>query len=417
MTGPADYPRDLVGYGRNPPHPHWPGGRDIAVQFVLNYEEGGENSVLHGDPASETFLSEIVGATAFPEPPHEDGVALRIRLSCRACGACCASSAARAAADHLRRGHGARAESAGARGVRTARRRDRLPRLALDQLPTRRARGRARAHRRGRAADDRVDRRGAAGLVHRPRLAAHPAPRRRTRRLPVRRRLLRRRPAVLDARSTAPDHLVVPYTLDTNDMRFASPGGFGSGDEFFAHLRDAFDVLYAEGVAGSPKMLSIGLHCRLVGRPARIAALERFLDHVQATTRCGSPVASTSRGTGLRTFHPVRRISLASWLIRWTTRSEKISGRPPRHRRSPRRRVPWHIAMPIHRHSHRRVPQRGADRHQSLDCWHSHRPFPGRHAGRSPGPAGHARAIGAAQRPIGALRQSDACDDTIVMSS
>jgi peptidoglycan/xylan/chitin deacetylase (PgdA/CDA1 family) len=78
------------------------------------------------------------------------------------------------------------------------------------------------------------------------------------------------------------NHLVVPYTLDTNDMRFASPGGFGSGDEFFAHLRDAFDVLYAEGVAGSPKMLSIGLHCRLVGRPARIAAVERFLDHVQS---------------------------------------------------------------------------------------------------------------------------------------
>jgi peptidoglycan/xylan/chitin deacetylase (PgdA/CDA1 family) len=78
------------------------------------------------------------------------------------------------------------------------------------------------------------------------------------------------------------DHLVVPYTLDTNDMRFAIAGGFGSGDEFFTHLRDAFDVLYAEGAAGAPKMLSIGLHCRLAGRPARTAALERFLDHLQA---------------------------------------------------------------------------------------------------------------------------------------
>ena len=78
------------------------------------------------------------------------------------------------------------------------------------------------------------------------------------------------------------DHLVVPYTLDTNDMRFASPGGFSTGDEFYAHLRDAFDVLYAEGENGSPKMLSVGLHCRLVGRPARIAALERFLEHVQS---------------------------------------------------------------------------------------------------------------------------------------
>jgi peptidoglycan/xylan/chitin deacetylase (PgdA/CDA1 family) len=78
------------------------------------------------------------------------------------------------------------------------------------------------------------------------------------------------------------DHLVVPYTLDTNDMRFASPGGFPSGEQFFAHLRDAFDVLYAEGTAGAPKMLSVGLHCRIVGRPARTAALERFLDHVQS---------------------------------------------------------------------------------------------------------------------------------------
>jgi len=78
------------------------------------------------------------------------------------------------------------------------------------------------------------------------------------------------------------DHLVVPYSLDTNDMRFASAAGFSNGEEFFAHLRDAFDVLYAEGVAGSPKMLSIGLHCRLVGRPARTAALERFCDHVQS---------------------------------------------------------------------------------------------------------------------------------------
>jgi allantoinase len=81
------------------------------------------------------------------------------------------------------------------------------------------------------------------------------------------------------------DHLVVPYTLDTNDMRFASAAGFSNGDEFFAHLRDAFDVLYTEGCAGTPKMLSIGLHCRLVGRPARTAALERFCDHVQSHDR------------------------------------------------------------------------------------------------------------------------------------
>ena len=77
-------------------------------------------------------------------------------------------------------------------------------------------------------------------------------------------------------------HLIIPYTLDTNDMRFATPGGFPSGEQFFAHLRDAFDCLYAEGEAGAPKMLSVGLHCRLSGRPARLPALARFLDHVLA---------------------------------------------------------------------------------------------------------------------------------------
>jgi peptidoglycan/xylan/chitin deacetylase (PgdA/CDA1 family) len=99
------------------------------------------------------------------------------------------------------------------------------------------------------------------------------------------------------------DHLVVPYTLETNDMRFASPAGFANGDEFYAHLRDAFDVLYAEGVAGQPKMLSVGLHCRTVGRPARAASLQRFLDHVQAHDRVWIP-RRIEIAEHWRTVHP-----------------------------------------------------------------------------------------------------------------
>ena len=101
-----------------------------------------------------------------------------------------------------------------------------------------------------------------------------------------------------------PRPLIVPYTLDANDMRFATAQGFNSGDQFFAYLRDTFDVLYAEG-ADAPKMMSVGLHCRLAGRPGRFAALERFLDHVaEATTRSGSAAASTSRAIGARVHPP-----------------------------------------------------------------------------------------------------------------
>ena len=131
----------------------------------------------------------------------------------------------------------------------------------------------------------------AARLVHRPRQPEHAPARGRARRLRVRQRLLRRRPAVLDDashRDGAAPQLVVPYTLDANDMRFATPQGFNSGDQFFAYLRDAFDVLYAEGDR-TPRMMSVGMHCRLLGRPGRLAALQRFLDHVARHDGLGRP--------------------------------------------------------------------------------------------------------------------------------
>ena len=281
MTGPADYPRDMVGYGPNPPHPQWPGGANIAVQFVLNYEEGAENSVLHGDQASETFLSEIVGAQPFPnrhmsmESLYEYGSRAGVWRVLRVFGrrelpltifgvAMALARNPQALAAFVQRG-----DEIACHGLR----------WVSYQL-----------------VEPEVERRHIAEAVRLMTELTGEAPLGwyTGRDSPQTRRLVVEHGGFLyDADSYADDlpywtavdgtnHLVVPYTLDTNDMRFASPGGFGSGDEFFTHLRDAFDVLYAEGVAGSPKMLSIGLHCRLVGRPARIAALERFLDHVQA---------------------------------------------------------------------------------------------------------------------------------------
>ena len=281
MTGPADYPRDMVGYGPNPPHSQWPGGANIAVQFVLNYEEGAENSVLHGDQASETFLSEIVGAQPFPnrhmsmESLYEYGSRAGLWRVLRVFGrrglpltifgvAMALARNPQALAAFVQRG-----DEIACHGLR----------WVSYQL-----------------VEPEVERGHIAEAVRLMTELTGEAPLGwyTGRDSPQTRRLVVEHGGFLyDADSYADDlpywtavdgtnHLVVPYTLDTNDMRFASPGGFGSGDEFFTHLRDAFDVLYAEGAAGSPKMLSIGLHCRLVGRPARIAAVERFLDHVQS---------------------------------------------------------------------------------------------------------------------------------------
>ena len=286
----SNYPRDLIGYGRQPPHAQWPGGAKVALQFVLNHEEGAENSVLHGDPASETFLSEIIGAQAFPmrhlsmESLYEYG------------------------------------SRAGLWRVLRAFERRRLPltvfavAMALQRHPEATAAFRELGHEIAchglrwisyQLVDEATEREHMleAVAIIRELTGVAPLGWYTGRDSPNTRRLLVEQGGfVYDADSYADDlpywtqvpagaadtehtvpHLVVPYTLDTNDMRFAAAQGFNSGTQFYDYLKDAFDTLYREGDSGglnAPKMLSIGLHSRIVGRPARIAALERFLDYV-----------------------------------------------------------------------------------------------------------------------------------------
>ena len=280
----ASYPRDLVGYGARPPQADWPGGARIAVQFVLNYEEGAESSVLHGDAASETFLSEIVGATPRPAARHMSMESLYE--------------------------YGSRA------GVWRVLRLFRERKLPLTIFAVAMALGRNREAAAAFVEDGHeiashgwrwIDYHGMAEAEEREHIArAVQTLREVTGAAPLgwytgrtsenTRRLVAEHAGFLyDADSYADDlpyweevagkpQLIVPYALDTNDMRFATPQGFNSGEQFFAYLRDAFDTLYSEG-AQTPKMLSIGLHCRLAGRPARLASLARFLDHVQRHER------------------------------------------------------------------------------------------------------------------------------------
>ncbi len=293
MNPSQNYPRDLIGYGRNPPHPAWPGQARIALQFVLNYEEGGENCVLHGDAASETFLSEIIGAAAFPmrhlsmESIYEYG--------------------SRAGLWRLLRLFEQRAMPLTVFGVAMALQRHPEAAAAFGELGHEIAchglrwisyqnvdEATERAHM-AEAVDIIRDLTGSAPLGW---YTGRDSPN--TRKLVVEHggfaydadyygddlpfwQKVECNDA--DGKPVTRDHLVVPYTLDTNDMRFAAMQGFNSGTQFFDYLKDAFDVLYAEGDPNglnAPKMLSIGLHCRLVGRPARAAALARFLDYVQS---------------------------------------------------------------------------------------------------------------------------------------
>jgi len=284
-----NYPRDLIGYGRNPPHARWPGQARIALQFVLNYEEGGENNVLHGDPASETFLSEIIGAQAFPmrhmsmESLYEYGSRaglwrlLRMfeerKLPLTIFGVAMALKRnPEAVAAFLQGGH-----EIACHGLKWIS----YQNVDIDT---------ERAHM--------VE----AVQIMRELTGSAPLGWYTGRDSPNTRRLVVEHGGfAYDADHYGDDlpfwdkvtigdgsvhsQLVVPYTLDTNDMRFAAMQGFNSGTQFFDYLKDAFDTLYAEGDPAGldrPKMLSIGLHCRIVGRPGRAAALARFLDYVQS---------------------------------------------------------------------------------------------------------------------------------------
>ena len=274
------YPRDLIGYGSNPPHPEWPNGARLALQVVLNYEEGAEQAILHGDAVSETFLSEIIGAEPYTGVRHKSMESLY-------------EYGSRAGLWRLLRIFRERDIKVTVFGVAMALQRH------PDALQAMLAEGHEIASHGWRwlnyqfvdeetecthikLAVDTIT-----ALTGSPPLGWYTG-----RDSPNTRRLVVEHGGFLyDADSYADDlpywelvnnkpHLVVPYTLDANDMRFATNQGFNTGEQFFTYLKDAFDVLYREGEIAS-KMMSVGLHCRIIGKPGRAASLERFLDYVQ----------------------------------------------------------------------------------------------------------------------------------------
>ncbi len=284
-----DDPRDLIGYGRNPPHARWPNGARIALQFVLNYEEGGENSVLHGDAASETFLSELIVAQAYEarhmtmESMYEYGsragawrilreferrglpmtlfaVSMALKRNPDLCAALTERGDEIACHSwrwihyqHMSEAHERQHIEIGAKIIRE---------MTGGQWPLGWYTGRDSPNTRRLVVDH-------GGFRYDSDYYGDDLP---------------FWSAVSKTGGKVVPHLIVPYSLDTNDMRFVSVQGFNTADHFFTYLRDNFDVLYAEGDAdglNTPKMMSVGMHCRILGRPARFAALQRFLDYVQ----------------------------------------------------------------------------------------------------------------------------------------
>ncbi len=277
---PPRYPRDMTGYGPNPPDPQWPGGARVAVQFVINYEEGGENNILHGDSASEAFLSDIAGAQPWPGQRHWNMESIY-------------EYGARAGFWRLHRLFTGADIPVTVYGVATA-----LARSPLQVEAMQHAGWEIASH-------------GLKWVEHRDmsegeeRAAITDAIRLHTEVTGTRPRgWYTGRCSANTLRLVAEeggfdyisdtydddlpywravgtrDQLVIPYTLEANDMRFATAPGYVTGDQFFAYLRDAFDVLRAEGIAGRPAMMTVGLHCRLAGRPGKLAGVQRFIEHI-----------------------------------------------------------------------------------------------------------------------------------------
>lgn len=275
MSGDA-YPRNLRGYGRQPPEPGWPDGARTAVQFVINYEEGAENCVLHGDAASEAFLSEIVGAIAYPEQRHMNMESMY-------------EYGARAGFWRLHRMFTSRDLPVTVFGVAMALERNPEAVAAMQEASWEIA---SHGYRwvDYQQVDETTEMKHLrlAIDVHTRVTGERPHGWYLGRCSPNSHRLVAEEGGFLYNADTYADdlpywdyacgtpQLMVPYTLDANDMRFATPQGFNSGQQFFDYLKDSFDVLHAEG----GRMMSVGLHCRLAGRPGRAAALARFLDHV-----------------------------------------------------------------------------------------------------------------------------------------
>ena len=278
----TDYPRDMLGYGRSTPDPQWPGGANVCVQFVVNYEEGGENNILHGDAASEAFLSEIVGAAQWPGQRHwymesiyEYGARAgfwrlwrmftKRNMPVTVYGV---TSALARSPDQLKAMHEADWEIA-SHGLKWVEHKDmpieeerrqiaesiRLHTELVGERPLGWYTGRCSMN-----TQDLVMEEG--GFLYSSDTYADDLP--------------------YWVKGPKGPHLIIPYTLDANDMRFATPQGFNTGEHFFQYLKDSFDLLWREGAEGAPKMMNIGLHCRLVGRPGRALGLEKFLDYVQS---------------------------------------------------------------------------------------------------------------------------------------
>jgi putative urate catabolism protein len=275
-----DYPRDLIGYGNNPPHPKWPNQARVALSFVLNYEEGGERCILHGDKESEAFLSEIPAAVPFPNERHismesiyeygsRAGVWRVLKLFEKHHIPLTIFAVAMAAERHpdvIKAMHEAGHEicSHGYRWIDYAKFDKVQEREHLDKAieiltkitgerPLGWYTGRNGVHTRDVVMEE-------GGFLYDSDAYDDDLP--------------------YWVNNQGKGHLVIPYTLDSNDMRFATVQGFNAGEQFFQYLKDSFDVLYEEGQE-SPKMLSIGLHCRLIGRPGRLAALKRFIEYTQ----------------------------------------------------------------------------------------------------------------------------------------
>ena len=278
------YPRDLIGYGRTPPHPHWQNQARVAVQFVINYEEGGENCILHGDPASEAFLSETVNAVPLL------GVRNMNMESIYEYGS-------RAGFWRLHRMFTDRSIPVTIYGVAMALQRNPEAVAAMLEADWEIAsHGYRWIDYQYVGEEEEREHLSKAIEIHTQATGNRPLGWYTGRISPNTRRIVVEEGGFLYSSDSYADdlpywvydygkpHLVIPYTLDTNDMRFGTAQGFNSGDQFFTYLRDAFDFLYAEGET-APKMLNIGLHCRLVGRPGRAAALARFLDYVQKHDR------------------------------------------------------------------------------------------------------------------------------------
>ena len=275
------YPRNMRGYGPNAPDPKWPGDAKVAVQFVLNYEEGGENCVLHGDAASEAFLSDIAGAAQWPGQRHWNMESIyeygaragfwrlhrlftgaKIPVTIYGVATALARSPEQVAA---MKSAGWEIASHGLKWVEHKDMPEHEERASIAEairLHTEVVGERPRGWYTGRCSENTV-------------------------------RLVAEEGGFAYVSDTYDDdlpywlevgehdQLIIPYTLEANDMRFATAPGYITGEQFYQYLKDAFDVLYAEGEAGAPKMMSIGLHCRLIGRPGKLAGLKRFIDYIQ----------------------------------------------------------------------------------------------------------------------------------------